>query len=300
MAEKKVLVCMPSTAEFADVYHAVKESASRAEEQSGDTFVVFRAGKDFDFLQDLIRSLVGSDIIIADITDTNPNVLYEIGYAVGAGRPTIVITQRLEEIPADLGNRPIFQYDRAQLRRGLVPSLADLISSVASNPDAYTRDSNYPRGGSEKVPSAFVSYSHADSESLERLQVHLRPLVKKGKIDLWADTKIKAGDRWKEEIESALRDAAIAVLLISADFLASDFIVDNELPPILEGAEKKGTRILPIVLKPCRFARDEHLSKFQAINSPDRPLLLMDENEQERIWDELAKKIEIQLDNRRM
>ena len=43
--------------------------------------------------------------------------------------------------------------------------------------------------------------------------------------------------RWKEEIEEALSDAVIAVLLISADFLASDFIVDNELPPILEGAE---------------------------------------------------------------
>ncbi len=53
-------------------------------------------------------------------------------------------------------------------------------------------------------------------------------------------TKIKAGDKWKEKIERALEKSAIAILLISADFLASDFIVDNELPPLLKSAEGKG------------------------------------------------------------
>jgi hypothetical protein len=68
----------------------------------------------------------------------------------------------------------------------------------------------------------------------------MRPFEKKGVIDLWVDTKINVGEKWKEKIQQALDRAAIAILLISADFLASDFIIDNELPPLLKAAEEKG------------------------------------------------------------
>jgi hypothetical protein len=51
---------------------------------------------------------------------------------------------------------------------------------------------------------------------------------------------LRAGDKWKREIEKALQRATAAVLLVSADFLASDFITDNELPPLLKNAEEQG------------------------------------------------------------
>jgi hypothetical protein len=114
-------------------------------------------------------------------------------------------------------------------------------------------------------PSVFISYSRVDTPALQRLQVHLKPLEKKGDIELWGDITIKAGDKWKQRIEEALDRAAIAVLLIGADFLASGFIYDNELPPLPRAAEEKGTRILPVVLKPCRFARDEKENQHQGI-----------------------------------
>lgn len=81
----------------------------------------------------------------------------------------------------------------------------------------------------KKSRNVFVSYSHKDSAHLERLRVHLKPLEKLGVVDVWDDTKIKVGNDWKKEIDAALHQAAIAVLIVSADFLASDFIVDNEL-----------------------------------------------------------------------
>jgi transcriptional regulator with XRE-family HTH domain len=130
----------------------------------------------------------------------------------------------------------------------------------------------------EEGRSLFISYSHTDKEYLDRLLVHLRPLQKSGLIDPWNDTRIVAGDKWKEEIEKALEKAAVAVLLISADFLASNFIVDNELPPLLKKASDEGTVILPLILKPCGFIRDKSLSIFQAVNSPDAPLSGMDEH----------------------
>lgn len=83
----------------------------------------------------------------------------------------------------------------------------------------------------------FISYSHKDKGFLDRLMVHLRPLEKKKLIEPWADSRIVAGEKWKVAIESSLKKARAAILLISADFLASDFIVDNELPPLLKKAD---------------------------------------------------------------
>lgn len=141
----------------------------------------------------------------------------------------------------------------------------------------------------------FISYCHEDKDHLKRLHVHLKPLQKNGLVDIWEDTKIRAGQKWKEEIEMALSKSAIAILIISADFLASDFIVENELPPILKKAEVEGTRIVPIILKPCRFSREKHLSQFQSLNPPDKPLLSMSDVEQEEMWDRLSQDIEIEL-----
>lgn len=146
-----------------------------------------------------------------------------------------------------------------------------------------------------KKKMIFVSYSHEDKKHLKRLHVHLKPLEKKDLVDVWDDTKIKTGEKWRDQIELALSKAAIAILIISADFLASDFIIDNELPPILKKAELEGTRVLPVILKPCRFSRESQLSQFQALNPPDKPILSLSEIEQEAMWDRLSHSIETEL-----
>lgn len=143
-----------------------------------------------------------------------------------------------------------------------------------------------------KKNRVFISYSHKDSYFLERVKVHLKPLLQQGIIDIWDDTKIQKGKIWKKQIENALNSARIAILLISADFLASDFITNNELPPLLEKSELDGTLILPVIIKPCRFIRDEKLSKFQASNDPRNPLINLPEGEQERELAILAEHVE--------
>jgi hypothetical protein len=138
----------------------------------------------------------------------------------------------------------------------------------------------------------FISYSREDQPWLERLQVHLKPLEREGVIDRWDDTRITAGQKWKTEIQKALDQARVAVLLISADFLASDFIADDELPPLLSAAANEGLVVLPIILSPSRFARTPSLSQFQAVNGLDRPLLNLDRGQQEDIWVKLTEDIE--------
>jgi len=118
-------------------------------------------------------------------------------------------------------------------------------------------------------PQVFISYSHQDKEWLERLKVHLKPLVRSG-LEVWDDTRIQAGGDWRGEIETALAAARVAVLLISPDFLASDFIAEIELPALLEAAEQRGTKILPLILYSSLFA-DTQLARYQSVNGPTQP-----------------------------
>lgn len=129
----------------------------------------------------------------------------------------------------------------------------------------------------------FVSYSHKDRKLLGRLQTHLKPLERQGQLELWDDTRIQAGDKWRSEIREAIDSCSVAILLISADFMASDFIQGNELAPLLDGAQRRGVRIFSIIAGYSNF-EDTELVQFEAVNNPSRPLWLLSSAERDAVF----------------
>ena len=141
-------------------------------------------------------------------------------------------------------------------------------------------------------PTVFISYSHKDEKWKDRLVTHLGVLKKEGLLDQWDDRRIGAGEDWHQEIKKAMSSAKVAVLLVSADFLSSNFILGEEVPHLLERRKKEGIHIFPIILRPCAWKHVKWLAQMNLRPKDGKPITSGDENQIETelaaIADEIA------------
>jgi len=142
---------------------------------------------------------------------------------------------------------------------------------------------------STKPKQIFVCYSHKDEAHRVRLCTHLAPLKSKG-IDVWVDTGLAPGGKWYDDIRGALARAGAAILLVSADFQASRFIEEVELPILLEAARRNQTRILPVAVSRCNVLPE--LAKFQFVNDPKKPLEGMRVAQKNAVWQKVVEQVE--------
>ena len=222
-------------------------------------------------------------------------------------------------------NTPEGKVARKSLPASVQGCLLDIIDSLAENPGAYShRIKKIGRTGNIFIYShplplleityeidydtkriyllhfaapvlevrkpIFISYCHKDKDWLEKLKTWLRELEKQDLIKIWDDTDIKAGDLWKEEIDKSLSAAKVAVLLVTQNFLASNFIGKNELPPLLEAAATKGVKILWIAVSESTV-NDTVIIRYQAVNDPSHPLDSLPPPEQNKAFHQIYEGI---------
>ena len=136
----------------------------------------------------------------------------------------------------------------------------------------------------------FISYSHIDKAWLRKLTTMLNPLVRNRIIKAWDDTKIRPSDEWKVEIKQALAAARAAVLLVTPNFLKSDFIHKNELPPLLNAAKSEELVILWVYISHCLYEETE-IHRYQAAHDISQPLDSLPEHEQNRVLADICREI---------
>jgi len=112
-------------------------------------------------------------------------------------------------------------------------------------------------------PTIFIGYSHEDEKWKNLLLKQLSVLQQQDQYIIWTDREIGAGEDWYQTINDDLGRAQVALLLISVDFLASGFIFNNEVSMVLERQEKKGLRIIPIIVGDCAWEGVKWLARME-------------------------------------
>ncbi len=148
---------------------------------------------------------------------------------------------------------------RVKRRRQPVPPEAYQPTSAEEEPPERQEA---PPDTEEEVHSrniVFVGYSHQDEDAKNELEKHLGVLAS---IDLWSDDRIGAGADWEEEIYKAIGEAKVAILLVSANFLNSKFILQKEVPKLLKRRDEEGLVIFPVIATACAWRRVDWLEKM--------------------------------------
>ena len=135
----------------------------------------------------------------------------------------------------------------------------------------------------------FISYSHKDEFYKNQLETHLKILKRQNIVNTWDDRKIYPGDEWDKKIKDNLESADIICLLISADFLASDYCYDIEVKRAIERHERKEAIVIPIFIRKCNWGKAP-FGNIQGLPKDAKPVKSF--KDKDEAWTEISKAIE--------
>lgn len=147
-----------------------------------------------------------------------------------------------------------------------------------------------PQDLPEPSAKVFCSYSHKDEPFRQEFEAHVALMRRRGWISMWHDRKILSGDDWAGEIDSNLNLADIVTLLVSADFLNSDYCYDKETAIAMKRREKEGTLVIPVIVRPC----DWHDAPFGALQAiPQDGKAVSSWPDRDEAWTDVAQRFKL-------
>jgi internalin A len=144
----------------------------------------------------------------------------------------------------------------------------------------------------------FYSYSHKDETLRNELETHLKLLQRQGLLETWHDRQIEAGEEWKQKIDDNLERADIVLLLVSADFIASDYCYEKEMQRVMERHKQGTARVIPVIVRDVSW-RIAPFARLQALPKDGRAVTLWENKDSawrdvsegiERVVEEMRKK----------
>jgi TIR domain/Clp amino terminal domain, pathogenicity island component len=226
--------------------------------------VLLACGADVDRLRREVRDYVDNELanLVADHegdvkpTSSFQRVLQRAAIHVqSSGREDVTGANVLVAIFAERESHAVYFLQEQNITRlDAINYIVHGISKITG--PSGTINTKYVVNSSTSCRNIFISYCDKDLRWISRLDVHLRPIVDAGLVTHWDDRKIKPGSKWREEIRHAIEAASSAILMISADYLASEFITQNEVPPLLKAAEERGWPNIPYNSQPVSIFED--------------------------------------------
>ncbi|MDA1327015.1 MAG: TIR domain-containing protein, partial [Proteobacteria bacterium] len=152
-----------------------------------------------------------------------------------------------------------------------------------------TREAKSNKRMTRNAKKLFYSYSHKDESLRTELETHLKILLRRGLIESWHDRKIEAGDDWKASIDENLESADIILLLISADFVASDYCWEIEMKRALERHKAGEAQVVPVIIRDVDWHKAP-FGKLQALPTDGKAVTTW--SNKDTAWRNVAEGIE--------
>lgn len=200
---------------------------------------------------------------------------------------TILLLSRFNQLKRNSSMGIISSSDaersRNQLSYALLSTLEDLPENVfvpvfTGEPAMPVEAQPQPTNAPKKL---FISYAREDRAWVDKLEKHLTALIRRRKISSWTDSDLRPGDSWDESILQELGQADIVLLLISADFLASNYIYEKEVPKAMERFASDRIKVIPVILSPSDWSNEPY-AQFNALPDNAKPIVQW-ENEDEAL-----------------
>ncbi len=117
----------------------------------------------------------------------------------------------------------------------------------------------------------FFAYARKDGAFKDELIKHLTALERQSVIETWHDREITAGDEWRDQIDANLEAADVILLLVSADFIASDYCFDVEMKRAIQRHDQGEARVIPVILRPVEW-KGLDFGRLQALPTDAKPV----------------------------
>ena len=229
---------------------------------------------------------------------------YALKYSEPARKTRLALTPQLRQVADDIEAELARDPDKYPER--IIPASTDGKSQIYQHPGPelqitfeVDRDKkivyvfHYFAPNLAPQPTIFVSYSHKDQDWLEKLKTFLTALEQRGLIRFWDDSQLVPGNPWEQQIKDMLDASKAGLLLVSQNFLISQFVTDVELPKLLQSANQAGKQIFWLPLSPSTvFLTHKEITAFQSLlPDPKTSLAELDAVKQQAALVEITEKL---------